>query len=73
MGWKVYKVPIDHKQAIEAIMKGYDADEAAELVPRDQWTYMACFEEVNDVGLFVDALYMPDGYTAIYTIREEKE
>lgn len=73
MGWKVYKVPIEHTQAMEAIMKGYDADESANLVPRDQWRYIAYFEELNDAGLFVDALHTPNGYTAIYTIREEKD
>ena len=73
MVYKVYQVDIDHSTAITAIMNNYDADQASDLISKDQWNLIASFSKFEDASLFIDAIWESRGFEHLYTIREEKD
>ena len=73
MAYKVYQVKIDYLTAISAIMNNYDADQASDLITKDQWNLIASFSSFENASLFIDAIWEAKGFELLYTIREEKD
>lgn len=73
MPYKVYQVKIEYSTAISAIMNNYDADQASDLISKDQWNLIASFSSFEYASLFIDAIWESRGFEHLYTIREEKD